>query len=959
MSAWLGNNLFALTLLVGFLLLLGLLLWLRYRMTVSKARFALATVATLGACAGALLTFLSGPVAIQVANAILNAAKEATGFAWIPLLADTPGPFAMGLGFCSTVVAVFLIYRFSTRAIRTWEGPVTLTVNELANQDQDNNLLLLVQAELARLISRRRDEKANPAAINWQQRQREAPGVPAWHQLARDVFKSAHAEAVFNESSWHDRPEAWVGKMYTIGTDMKPLVLFVFDEEPDELQLQGRIGIIAGDGGSLSESKIFAIFKRGNSSSQKILTVGAVVDVEVWPFRKLLKDGLKLQTYARDLVKRFESEGQGGTTATLQATFVEAHVRKPKGKEHERKPLSEILSLWLADKTRRHLAITGEYGQGKSTAMLAFCVQWAKTYLANGGGSERIPLLIELRGQNPAESDAVAFLSTWAVRYGLNPNQLYNLIRSGEAIVIFEGFDELRNAGRAFDRHEHFNALWGMAFPQTKLIFTGRPNFFLDEEEKNRTLRVDEDAGADGNAFTQLWELALLTIDEVAQVASGYGRDLGKAITRAAEADPAFLEIVSRPSMLPVVATIWPSIEELRNRGYSITSALLLERYIAAEYKRKEAEIENTQREAGTTTYILLPREVREVFTAAVVWKMAGSDSRNTITRRTFNAVIDGSYADVFLRIFQAHDVSDKLIMAVRSFEERFKEETPAERRERVASEIASTGLFVLDPAGGPDNLRFSHKQFYEYMIAKISWIILTYPNSLVTIMLQSVDDENSISKRLLKEDNSIHFLSELIGVDYSSFRHINIIFYYTIKYAIEKMSKSCLSILKIFMNKNTYIFTFLFMALAIPVSIGSTIVFGILAEDVTIGIKVGALLSTIFPIIIGVVGFLLIIIGIIGFSFGVAGIGIIRFIDIYKPDKVIIVDRLLEKTYTVLARRIHFRRKKNADRASECLHLIRAGQKSDIRRKFIKMNFLAPRASLPSIQLTFGPLDK
>ena len=81
-----------------------------------------------------------------------------------------------------------------------------------------------------------------------------------------------------------------------------------------------------------------------------------------------------------------------------------------------------------------------------------------------------------------------------------------------------------------------------MAYPGTKVIFTGRPNFFIDDGEKNRTLRTDE-TGA--YAYTQLWELTPLTPDEVKEVADGFGGGLGAKITEAIEYNPPFLDIVS------------------------------------------------------------------------------------------------------------------------------------------------------------------------------------------------------------------------------------------------------------------------------------------------------------------------------------------------------------------------------------------------------------------------------
>lgn len=306
-----------------------------------------------------------------------------------------------------------------------------------------------------------------------------------------------------------------------------------------------------------------------------------------------------------------------------------------------------------------------------------------------------------MRGKNPAESDPVAFLATWAGHYDLPPNHVYNLIKAGEAIIIFEGFDELRNAGRAYDRHEHFNALWRMAFPGTKLIFTGRPNFFLDEKEKNRTLRSGAMRGAGGDAFTQLWELDRLTEEEVERATIGFGRSLGKSIMDAVRAHPAFFEIVSRPSMLPIVATIWPKINFLQAQGYDLTSAILLEYYIEANYSRKTEEIVRDQLVAAApedASYLLLPSQVRDVFTLAVIWKMACSDARNTIDRRSFNEVIRSTCSDIF-KAFQTEGVSEEIIQGVRKFEERFRHESEPERLERISNEIASAGIFVPDPA--------------------------------------------------------------------------------------------------------------------------------------------------------------------------------------------------------------------------------------------------------------------
>ena len=222
-----------------------------------------------------------------------------------------------------------------------------------------------------------------------------------------------------------------------------------------------------------------------------------------------------------------------------------------------------------------------------------------------------------------------------------------------------------------------------MAYPGTKVIFTGRPNFFIDDAEKNQTLRTNE-SGA--YAYTQLWELDSLTIDEVKRVADGFGNDLGTKIVDAITDNFSFFDIVSRPSMLPVVATIWKKIEEFRRKGHGFTSAVLLEHYIQATYDRKEEELRQDRFKRKTpegTSYLLLPREVRELFTIVIVWRMAATGARNTIRRETFNDIVRQNYDEV-LQITRMHGVDPEISKGVRAFEERFKEESRAESRGEI-----------------------------------------------------------------------------------------------------------------------------------------------------------------------------------------------------------------------------------------------------------------------------------
>ena len=587
MFDWIADHLFIVIIGSFAIFSTGYALWLRHQMATSKSRFALAVVGVLAAYAMAVLKLVTDPPhAISVSIPFIEL------FGLVPRPSTVDSLFLVLLAVGVSLIAIRYVYKFATTVIMNWEGPVTLSVSELVKQGQDNNIALLAFAEARRLMSFKPDPIVHDLAINWQQKLPEPPSTPLWHELARDLFQAAFSETEIAANGWRDRHQAWVGRIY-VGDSLSepfPLFLLVCDEEPSRAELQKKIKSLLSDGALSPELKIFVVFHSDLSKCKRIMKV-LDFELELWPRRTLLREGLRLANYARSLINRFEREPLGGTSATLKDTFVEAHVKVRNSTE--RKLLPEVMSEWISDSSRRHLAITGEYGQGKSTAMLNFCVKWARRYLTDGALDEPVPLLIELRGQSPAEVDPVGFLAPWASRYGLQSRQLYNLIKAGEAIVIFEGFDELRNAGRAYDRHEHFNALWRMAFPGSKLVFTGRPNFFIDEKEKNRTLRADFLQGAAGNAFTQLWELDRLNEQEIEKVANGFGEVLGRSIISATKSHPPFQEIVSRPSMLPVVATIWSTIEQLQQKSQNVTSATLLELYLKAIYQRKTQEIES------------------------------------------------------------------------------------------------------------------------------------------------------------------------------------------------------------------------------------------------------------------------------------------------------------------------------------------------------------------------------
>lgn len=734
-----------------------LFLWMRWRMRASKGRFSLTVVSALTTC---LLTGLSA-VTSSLPASIASKISVALGHGTIE--GGVPSAIALIL----TAAAMIMIYRFGVFTIRYWETPPRVSDINLAEKHLENNIAALAIEQIKLLTKGQVDPLASDAVANWKEKTTEVPLPSSIKNLLRDMLVSAIGEIRIPDDGWRDDGKLWVGKILGLRSeDTRPIIVFVFDTQPTEIALKKRLEQLGNKSNELNEFKFYSVYMSEKSHEVDISNIEVSEQhITVLSSRQMILKGLDLLNYAREIIDTFERTSVGGTTATLKESYVDLKVDI---NEREGPPsnLSEKLLNWLAEPNGEHIALTGEFGQGKSTALLKFCYDWAKRFVESGVIGERVPLLIELRGQSPFETDPLGFLSPWCARYRLHPQQVFNLIKAGDAVVIFEGFDELRNAGLAFYRHQHFNALWRFAYPGTKIIFTGRPNFFLDQEEANRTLRSHEARKLGGDAFTSIWKLRKLDQDQIICACRGYETGTIEGISNSIRTSPDFLDIVSRPSMLPVVATIWGDIYDIQRSGTTLTGAVLIEKYIQAIFSRKEAELEQDRIRNDAPSgsrYLVLPKPVRELLTICVAWRMAGLKAKNTIPRSEIISMIRDVY-DVLNTTSKSADVTPTIAEGLIEFEKRFADASPAERVEVIAAEICSAGLLVPDAVGGASNLRFPHKQFFEFLVAK-GIAIRTSPHQLLASrIIEKSSNGNSIAERLKSEPNSISYLTYCIG---------------------------------------------------------------------------------------------------------------------------------------------------------------------------------------------------
>jgi hypothetical protein len=486
--------------------------------------------------------------------------------------------------------------------------------------------------------------------------------------------------------------------------------------------------------------------------------------VRVLSLGALLERTIDLHEYAASLIRRFEQRHVPGTNFTLKDSFVSLKAT-PVPPGDQMRPISTpppdedvlaTLRQWSLTPGVDHLSIIGEFGQGKSTVLLAFCSEWARRWL-DGERGGRIPLLIELRGKSPRRQSQDRFLAEWGDRYGLRGGVLLSLVQSGRATLIFEGFDEVQDAGLRFDRFEQFKALWGFSYPGAKLVFTGRPNFFLDTSERERLLRSSSVARDAGLENTRVLSLNFLSRQEISRALRAYPKRVRLEILAACDRDVAFKDIAKRPSMLPVIANQWSQVKAEVERG-GVTSASIIRYFIDFLYARKEADTE------GLGEYQLLHRSVRHYFTQRVAWTMASNNLRNTIDADTFVRCIEESYKDIDSE-FRADESSDSAVASsVVKLREMFKSRPFAELIAYVASDVRTNGLLVPDPAGGRDNLYFPHKQYLEFVLAEVYVAAVRERSSSARWVARL--PRNSLITGVLNEPVALFFASGLFSVD-------------------------------------------------------------------------------------------------------------------------------------------------------------------------------------------------
>lgn len=243
----------------------------------------------------------------------------------------------------------------------------------------------------------------------------------------------------------------------------------------------------------------------------------------------------------------------------------------------------------IADPDYSYLVFVGDPGSGKSTLLQYLALDWAEN------PTERLPLLIELREYAKDENQPRDFLDFFHQGKRkiceLNQFKLDEQLKSGKALVMFDGLDEIFNndvRGRVITEIHAFSN----KYPQTKIIVTSR-RIGYDPEDLGKAefkhFNLEDFDNSQIREFNKRWH-SLALPDESLQER----QDTQKRLQSAINDSPAIRQLAGNPLLLTMMA-ILNRYKELPRRRIDLyeesTNVLLYQWEI--EYKKMDLTLDD------------------------------------------------------------------------------------------------------------------------------------------------------------------------------------------------------------------------------------------------------------------------------------------------------------------------------------------------------------------------------
>lgn len=681
-----------------------------------------------------------------------------------------------------TIILLFLLMRYIISLYKNWAGPISIETYDKQRFSQPSTMLQEAKLQLQHFLSH---QKIHPYIQNKQTglqnlfTNTDQEKMP-WHVNVYELLTFSSDQYKLDlKNDYYDNEQCFIS---TYGKDKKNVIAILCCKQyPKDSAIRDFVAFVRKH--SRTVYKYIIAVKEGKGDEKNVMWQGTELCIK--NEEEMLNNLVDFSSYNELIQKRYtENPITEGGKHTLEDIYVPAigtYISDDR-KEISHPPISDVspemrsillssnmlkdesvmssffrlakrsigtlenyILRWTEEQTEnKHLAILGEYGYGKSVLSLKITYELLKTVKTGG----RIPILIELRGKSPRTLSANEILASWALDYHINAASLMKLHKAGKLVIIFEGFDEMDMVGDKEMRQEHFQRLWEFAMPNSKIIITGRPNFFLDDKELKLNLGIEKPH--ENSHYCQALylekfdkeqiELAMRNIDQTtrSQVLDILNNPENKS----------FYDLLARPAILYLVAVIWKD-RKLSDVKDKINSAFIISEFINYSYSRQ----------AGKQTSFPLSEKEREYFMLGIaVFMLFKSGYTNQIAKADLEHVISQLYKTIPDEIA----TNTSAVQGKRkSLKVRLQNNSNAQ--ETVITDVRSCGILVNDLTRR-DYLKFAHKSFLEYQVSSYFVESLLQEKTSELIVMNAITKALDISINYFTHSNeTIAFTSEIL----------------------------------------------------------------------------------------------------------------------------------------------------------------------------------------------------
>lgn len=333
-----------------------------------------------------------------------------------------------------------------------------------------------------------------------------------------------------------------------------------------------------------------------------------------------------------------------------------------------------------------YIVILGDPGAGKSTLLQYLALTWARSPL-NSVTSLPLPLLIELRIyiRNVESGHCKNFLEFCHKNSGficdLNQHQLHEQLKAGDAVVMFDGLDEIFDSGK---REDVITAIHRFTndYPRVRVIVTSRiigykPQRLQDADFHHFILQDLNPAQIQD--FVNRWhELTFTDAREKVRIS--------QRMKKALEYSSTIQDLARNPLLLTIMAILNRSQELPRDRAelYNQASRVLL-----YQWDVERSLVEDSRLDPKT-----IDAKDKQEMLRRVAWKMQSAP--------------EGLAGN----IISAEDLEDILIEYLKNKDF----DQPRNRAKLIINQLR-TRNFILCYLGA-DSYGFIHRTFLEYFCA-------------------------------------------------------------------------------------------------------------------------------------------------------------------------------------------------------------------------------------------------